>query len=84
MRLERINPDRNEFRFYELDVQPTLFCEYALLIRWGRIGKPSRQRIARTGPLDEVQAAVEKIRKAKSRSGYTKPDGNFENPHQKS
>jgi len=70
MRLERINPDRNEFRFYEIRVEPTLFKEHALLICWGRIGKRARQRIARTGEQPEIEAEARKLEKAKMKRGY--------------
>ena len=70
MRLERINPDRNEFRFYEVTIEPTLFGEHALLIRWGRIGKPSRQRIAETGPVRLVAKTQQSIAAQKARGGY--------------
>lgn len=82
MRLERVNPDRNEYRFYEVTIEPTLFRDHALLIRWGRIGKPSRQRIAETGALSSIRCAAEKIVRQKRRTGYEEPDVTSRNPHQ--
>jgi hypothetical protein len=35
--LTKTDPSRNMARFYVLDVQPTLFGEWALLKVWGRI-----------------------------------------------
>ena len=70
MRLECINPDRNMFRFYEIRVEPTLFDEHALFICWGRIGKRARQRIACTGPYQEIEALALKLEKTKLKRGY--------------
>ncbi len=70
MRLEHINPDRNMFRFYEIRIEPTLFHEHALLVYWGRIGKRGRQRIARTGDLEEIEKTVQKMEKSKLKRGY--------------
>ena len=40
--LTRIDPDRNMARFYKIDVQPTLFGEWAVIREWGRIGQGGR------------------------------------------
>ena len=38
--LTRSDPDRNMHRFYALDVTPTLFGNWAIIVEWGRIGSP--------------------------------------------
>ena len=38
VRFQRIQPSKNEFRFYVLLVAPTLWGTWALVRRWGRIG----------------------------------------------
>jgi predicted DNA-binding WGR domain protein len=70
MRLERVNPDRNEYRFYEITIQPTLFRDYALNVFWGRIGMPARHRVAQSGSFEEVEEAAEKLERSKMKRGY--------------
>ncbi len=36
--LRRVDPNRNMFRFYAVTIEPTLFCEWAVVRQWGRIG----------------------------------------------
>lgn len=43
LRLEKIDPHRNQWRWYILSVQPTLFGEWALIREWGRIGNDGGQ-----------------------------------------
>jgi predicted DNA-binding WGR domain protein len=40
--LVRIDDEKNRARFYKLDVQPTLFREWALVRELGRIGQAGR------------------------------------------
>jgi predicted DNA-binding WGR domain protein len=42
--LTRVDPARNMARFYKLDVQPTLFGEFAVAKEWGRIGRAGQVR----------------------------------------
>ncbi|MBT28118.1 MAG: WGR domain-containing protein [Thalassobius sp.] len=70
MRLERVNPDRNEYRFYEIEIQPTLFSDYSLMISWGRIGHRGRQRIAMSGSFDEIFGHALGLEARKMRRGY--------------
>lgn len=70
MRLERINPDRNEYRYYEIIVQRTLFGDYSLLVIWGRIGKSARQRIACSGSFEDISDAALALEARKMRRGY--------------
>lgn len=37
-RMTRIDPQQNMARWYEIDVQPTLFGEHTVERHWGRIG----------------------------------------------
>jgi len=38
LRLEKIDPAQNHWRWYVLSVQPTLFDEWSLIREWGRLG----------------------------------------------
>jgi predicted DNA-binding WGR domain protein len=44
-RLQKRNPERNQYRYYVLDVQPNLFGSWSLIREWGRIGRPGQVKI---------------------------------------
>ena len=68
--LVRIRPDRNEFRYYRLDVWPDLFgC--ALLVRhWGRIGTEGRRRLEPHPDAGAALNALAALARQKRRRGY--------------
>lgn len=68
--LRRIDAARNMARYYALDVQPTLFGEWALVREWGRIGQGGQQRAAVYGTESEATAALDRQRRVKERRGY--------------
>jgi predicted DNA-binding WGR domain protein len=43
--LIRVRPERNEWRFYRLEVWPDLFGRALLSCQWGRIGTEGRRRL---------------------------------------
>jgi predicted DNA-binding WGR domain protein len=43
--LERVDRAKNMARFYVLSLEPTLFDDFALVRRWGRLGNAERERI---------------------------------------
>lgn len=43
--LRRIRPEKNEWRFYTLTIQPDLFGGATLVRHWGRIGTAGSQRL---------------------------------------
>jgi predicted DNA-binding WGR domain protein len=43
--LARIRPERNEWRFYRMEIWPDLFGRALLLRQWGRIGAEGRRRL---------------------------------------
>ena len=45
--LERVDRAKNMARFYVLSIEPTLFEDFALVRRWGRIGSAGRERLDR-------------------------------------
>ena len=69
--LTRVDPARNMARFYKLDVQPTLFGDYAVIKEWGRIGSAGQVRSTPFPTPAEAIAALEKQRRAKLRRGYS-------------
>jgi predicted DNA-binding WGR domain protein len=55
--LTKTDPAQNMSRFYTLDIQPTLFGEWALLREWGRIGRAGQSRRALFGGGKRTQEA---------------------------
>ena len=68
--LRRIDPKRNMFRFYSLTVQPTLFGDWALVRKWGRIGSLGSMRIELHGSVREAINEAIQINRSKLRRGY--------------
>ena len=68
--LTKIEPAQNMARFYGLDIQPTLFGEWALVKEWGRIGRRGQSRMASFGERREADAALAHEIKRRERRGY--------------
>ena len=68
--LTRTDPARNMARFYVLDIQPTLFGEWALVREWGRIGSAGRLVSCRFASEREAALAMAEHLEAKLRKGY--------------
>ncbi len=68
--LTRIDAAHNMRRFYRLDVQPTLFGEFALVREWGRIGQPGQVRSNPFPTAAEAEAALARQYRAKKSRGY--------------
>lgn len=71
--LTRIEVEKNMRRFYRLDVQPTLFGEYALVREWGRIGRGGQVRSTPYPTAEAATAALELQLSTKARRGYKAP-----------
>lgn len=69
-RLEKRVPEKNQFRFYRLELQPTLFGEWNLVREWGRIGRQGR--VVLTTFADQAAANIElaRILERRHRRGY--------------
>lgn len=70
LRLEQHRPDRNRFRFHEIEIGPDLFDITCLRHRWGRIGRWSRERIESFASEDAARAAADDLARRKTRRGY--------------
>jgi predicted DNA-binding WGR domain protein len=68
--LTKSDPARNMSRFYLLDIQPTLFGEWALLREWGRIGRDGQSRRALFHRQAEAEATLGRELKRRDRRGY--------------
>jgi predicted DNA-binding WGR domain protein len=65
--LTRIDNKRNMARFYKLDVQPTLFGEWAFVREWGRIDRAGtvRMEVHPSRGLADLAMALSWTRKLK-------------------
>lgn len=71
--MTRVDPEKNMARFYEIDVQPTLFGEVTVERHWGRIGAAGQSK---TFWFDDEAAAdlmANLVSAAKARRGYIRP-----------
>jgi predicted DNA-binding WGR domain protein len=70
--MERSDRTRNLARFYRVDIQRTLFGEWAVVCRWGRIGTYGRTRQDWFPSLPEAETAQTHSAERKRRRGYSK------------
>ena len=73
VRMTRVDSEQNMARFYEIDVQRTLFGNYTVERHWGRIGAVGQSK---TFWFDDEEAAVKmasQVSTAKTRRGYISP-----------
>lgn len=71
VRLEKINHEQRQMRFYVMHVTRTLFGEWCLIREWGRIGSSGGQKMVEyTGSKAEALAALDTLLARKCRRGY--------------
>lgn len=71
VRLEKINPDLRQRRYYVMQIARTLFGEWCVIRHWGRIGTAGGQQM--TDYVDTFEDAVlnlNALRKQKRKRGY--------------
>ncbi len=68
--LHRINPEKNEFRYYQLSVGPSLLDEWAVTRYWGRIGGRQRGLITPCASDTEAEALAGRLLRKRLRHGY--------------
>ncbi|PVB60434.1 hypothetical protein DCO57_17615 [Labrenzia sp. 011] len=68
--LTRIDPHRNMARFYVLSIEPTLFGDYAVQRRWGRLGTLGRLRSDLFPDLVSAHARKAQLVRSKCKRGY--------------
>ena len=69
-RLVRIRPERNEWRFYRLEILPDLFGYILLARHWGRIGTEGRYRLDLYPDAGAALTALAALARRKRRRGY--------------
>ena len=68
--LVKIDASKNQRRFYNLHLAPTLFGGWSLVREWGRIGSGGTLRMDPFNTEQEARTGLEKIRTAKLKGGY--------------
>jgi predicted DNA-binding WGR domain protein len=68
--LVRIDPTRNQHRYYHCAVWPGLFGDVSLVREWGRIGQPGRQRLDPHPDTAGAQTKLAELVRRKERRGY--------------
>ena len=69
-RLQKRDPERNQHRYYILDLQPHLFGGWSFIREWGRIGQPGQIRVELCGTRDEAERIFGAKLRQKQRKGY--------------
>lgn len=71
IRLEKINHIRGQSRFYELDIHKTLFGDWCLQRKWGRIGNAGGRTMEDVFVSEEAaEQALDFLKEQKQRRGY--------------
>ncbi len=68
--LVRIRPERNEWRYYRMEIWPDLFGRALLLRHWGRIGTAGRRRLDPHPDPGAAINALARLAAQKRRRGY--------------
>lgn len=68
-RLQKRDPERNQHRYYILDLQPHLFGNWSIIRAWGRIGHPGQIRVELCDNREQAERAFAKLLQ-KRRRGY--------------
>jgi predicted DNA-binding WGR domain protein len=69
--MERSDYTLNLARFYQVEIQPTLFGNWAVICRWGRIGTYGSMRQDWFSSLSEAEASHARRVARKYRRGYS-------------
>ena len=70
IRIERVDPETNMYRFYRLRLMPDLFGGVSLLREWGRIGTQGRHRVELFRDMGSAADAMAALYHAKRKRGY--------------
>lgn len=70
IRIERVDPEANMYRFYRLRLLPDLFGGVSLLREWGRIGTQGRHRIELFADAGQAADAMLAVYRSKQKRGY--------------
>lgn len=68
--LERHNPDKNKYRFYQKYVSPSIFGDWSLVREWGRVGSPGTVRKEWIDSEEKSVIARQTLCDTKRKKGY--------------
>ena len=68
--LRLIDPAKNRWRFYHLEIQPDLFGNACLVREWGRIGRAGKVLVRAFPTAAEAERALGLHRRRKEKRGY--------------
>jgi predicted DNA-binding WGR domain protein len=68
--LRQLDPSRGRARRYRVTESHSLFGERALLVTWGRIGRPARTRLETFANDAELEARWRELLTRRSAHGY--------------
>lgn len=71
--MTRVDPQKNMARWYEIDVQPTLFGEFTVERHWGRIGATGQSKAFWFSDEDAADEMAKKVAATKLKRGYVRP-----------
>lgn len=72
-RMTRVDPEKNMARWYEIDVQPTLFGEFTVERYWGRIGAVGQSKTFWFSDETAADEMARQVAATKLRRGYVRP-----------
>jgi predicted DNA-binding WGR domain protein len=70
MLFHKINPEKNERRFYYLEVGSSLVDEHAVLRVWGRIGGQQRSLATPCASAEAAQTLARRLVRRRLQRGY--------------
>ncbi|MGP3698107.1 WGR domain-containing protein [Rhodobacter sp. NSM] len=70
IRLEKIDPEQNCFRYYLIRRDRDLFAGEILVAHWGRIGSVGRMGMRASGSPEVIRMAWDRLVQRKLRRGY--------------
>lgn len=71
MKLIRIDPNKNMYRFYEVHAQSTLLDQHSVVCTWGSFkSRYHRVRMIKTETNEEAEKIAQQIIKIKTKRGY--------------
>lgn len=68
--LQKVVPADNQYRFYSIHVEPTLFGEWSVINEWGRIGQSGQTKIKTFANKNRAIRAGQKQIVRKEKRGY--------------
>jgi predicted DNA-binding WGR domain protein len=72
--LTNIDPSKNKWRFYSVQLAKNLFGDWSITREYGRIGSPGRIAVESFATEEEARGAEQKIIRTGTRHGYSQAE----------